>query len=250
MPIIADGRSEYQIIVPRRGMPVEGEAAKILQEALLEMTGVRLPVRWGDRTIPANPRIFVGTREADEPGLWDQDSYSIRPEGEDLWLTGAFRRGVHYAVVSWLESLGVRFFAPGSVRYPKRRVVKLPRREKKGVSAFAYRHVFYPTAQEPEWALRWKLNVHNGADRRWGPNARTHSHGHSFRGLVPERRHFDAHPEYFSLVDGSRRREQPQLCCTNPHVADVASETMSRWIADNPDRRIFAVAQNDWENYC
>ncbi len=250
MTLIADGRSEYQIVTPGRGFPVEERAALDLQDALFRMTGVRLPVRWGDRVIPPNPRILVGQRDADQPGLWDRDRYRIEPSGRDLLLAGAFRRGTHYAVHAFLESLGVRYFAPGAVHYPRRKVVRMPRKAVTSESAFAYRHVFYPTAQEPEWALRWKLNVHSGADRRWGPNASAHSFGHSFASLVPTRRYFDEHPEYFSLVDGYRRRERPQLCGTNPATAEAACETMARWIEQNPDRRIFAVGQNDWDNWC
>lgn len=250
MPIIENGRTRYQIVTPGRRFPVENEAARQLQKAFIEMTGARVPVRWGDRRTPKIPTIWLGETAATEPGFRDPDSYSIEPDGDDLRLTGKFRRGVHYAVAAFLESLGVGFYAPEVVHYPSLDRVELPDHSTRSESAFTYRNVFYPDTEIPEWAMKLKINVHHGGDRRWGPNAMAQSIGHSFAGLVPTDRYFDDHPEYFSLVDGLRRRERPQLCCTNPEVADAAAETMARWIQDLPDKRIFAVAQNDWHNWC
>jgi hypothetical protein len=250
MDMITHGASGYQIVTPGRLFPVENHAAENLQEALYRMTGVRLPVRWAHQRLPERPAILVGSRESDEPGLWDADTYEILPTGEDLILRGAQRRSSHYAVCSFLESLGARFWGPDSVHYPRLERVALPAAPVRSTAAFSYRHVFYPTAQAPEWAIRWKLNVHSGRDARWGANALAHSWGHSFEALVPVKEHFARHPEYFSLVDGRRRDRQQQLCCTNPEVADVASENMARWITEHSDRRIFAVGFNDWEGWC
>ncbi len=216
------------------------------------MTGVRLPVRTVDQRLPELPAMLVGSmeRRVPEPGLWDRDSYEVLTDGRDLLLRGSPGRGSLYAVYAFLESLGARWYGPEDVVLPRLKRVDLPRAPMRSTAAFGYRHVFYPTAQIPEWALRWKLNVHSGADRRWGPNARAHSWGHSFRALVPVATHFAEHPEYFSFVDGARRSQGEQLCATSPAVADVACESMARWIEENPDRRIFAVGMNDWLGWC
>ena len=249
--IIKGGASRYQIVHDRRRSAPEAYAARMLQDGLWRMTGVRLPVRWPEQRLADRPAILVGSgTQPDEPGLWDRDSYEILPQGDDLALRGSGERGTLYAVVAFLEWLGVRFYGPDEVVMPRRASVELPAELMRSTAAFSYRHVFYPTAQEPEWAVRWKLNVHNGRDARWGPNAAAHSIGHSFDALVPPGVHFEKHPEYFSLVDGSRRSHRQQLCCTNPDVADVACESMARWIETYPDRRIFAVGMNDWRNWC
>lgn len=250
MEIIQNGTTNYQIVTPGRRFPVENQAARFLQSALLAMTGVRVPVRWADRKTPAIPTIWVGKTEAGRPGIQDRDGYRIEVDGEDLHLFGPYRRGTHYAVFAFLESLGVGFYLPGNPTYPESERVELPAGDMSSQSAFTYRHVFYPDAQLPERALELKLNVHWGDDQRWGPNAYPHSWGHSFEALVPVERYFDDHPEYYSLVDGYRRRERPQLCCTNPDVTEVVCENMARWIEENPNRDIFAVGQNDWHNYC
>lgn len=250
MEIITSGTSSYQIITPGRHFPVENLAAENLQEGLYRLTGARLPVRWAHQRLPDLPAILVGSAGAGEAGLWEKDWYEVSPQSADLVLRGANRRGTHYAVNAFLESLGTRFWGPDHIVYPRLEHVALPASPTRSTAAIGYRHVFYPTAQVPEWAIRWKLNVHDGHDQRWGPNAIAHSWGHSFEALVPVEIFFGSHPEYFSLVDGQRRSRGQQLCCTNPAVAEVASESMARWIAQNPDRRIFAVAMNDWEGWC
>ncbi len=250
MTVIENGGTNYQIVTPGRSYPVENEAARRLQEALRQISGVRVPIRWGERKTPRIPTIFVGRTESADPGLRDRDEYRIDVRGRDLLLTGLYRRGTHYAVTAFLESLGTGFYHPDNPEYPQLDRIELPNSPVASTGAFSYRHVFYPDAQRPERALQLMLNVHDGDDDRWGPVERPHSWGHSFSGLVPTDRFFDSHPEYYSLVDGYRRRERPQLCATNPEVADVAAETMARWIRAHPRRRIFAVGQNDWHNYC
>jgi hypothetical protein len=248
--MIEGGRSPYQIVTPGRFTPVENHAAENLQDALYRITGVRLPVRWAQQRLPDRPAILVGSAETEPPALWQRDSYGILPVGRDLVLKGSDRRGTHYATVAFLEGLGARFWGPDCVHLPALDRVDLPTAPTRSTAAFGYRHVFYPTAQVPEWAIRWKLNVHDGRDERWGRNEVAHSCGHSFEVLVPTDRYFTEHPEYFSLVDGLRRDHGQQLCCTNPKVADVACEALRGLMAASPDRRIFSVAMNDWDGWC
>ena len=248
--IIENGLSSYQIVTPGRDFPVENEAARILSNALVEITGVRIPVRWGDRRITKMPTIWVGRKDAESTGLWNIDSYAIRVQGQDLYLTGSFRRGVFFAVSVFLEQIGVRFIAPEKVFYPKLAVISLPKKDICSIAAFAYRFVFYPDTQIPEWALMMKLNVHDGRDARWGLNDKAHSFSHSFRTLVPFAKYFDTHPEYFSMVDGHRRKEKSQLCCTNIDVVDVVCASLEERMMANPDKRIFSVGQNDWDQWC
>lgn len=72
---------------------------------------------------------------------------------------------------------------------------------------------------------------------------------HSFNNLVPEEKYFDEHPEYFSEIDGQRKRAT-QLCLTNPEVLKIAEQTLRGWIRDNPECRVFSVAQNDNMESC
>src|SRR5204863_199957 len=73
---------------------------------------------------------------------------------------------------------------------------------------------------------------------------------HTFNSILDPKKHFEQHPEYFSMVGGKRISEQTQLCLTNPDVLAIAIETVKGWIAKNPKANIFSVSQNDWYNPC
>ncbi len=73
---------------------------------------------------------------------------------------------------------------------------------------------------------------------------------HSFHELVPPEIYYEEHPEYYSLVNGERLRDRTQLCLTSEGVFQAARKTLRTWIRENPDCKIFSVAQNDWNNYC
>ena len=99
--------------------------------------------------------------------------------------------------------------------------------------------------------MRNRLNgKYSLATEEWGGKIDYQGFVHTFNGLVPPEEHFATHPEYFSEIDGQRVGERSQLCLTNPDVLRVATETVYRWIAENPAASIISVSQNDWHNYC
>jgi len=116
------------------------------------------------------------------------------------------------------------------------------------VPVLEYREVFYTSAFDGDWAVRNKMNgSHARLDSVRGGKI-TYSHFvHTFYELVPPGEYFDAHPEYFALVDGERRRQGAQLCLTNPDVLEIATERVKEWMRDAPEATIFSVSQNDGE---
>jgi uncharacterized protein DUF4838/PA14 domain-containing protein len=73
---------------------------------------------------------------------------------------------------------------------------------------------------------------------------------HTFNVLIPPDQYFDAHPEYFSLVKGERKKDHSQLCCTNEDVIRICTEETLKRIRQDPTAFVFSVSQNDWHNYC
>ena len=67
---------------------------------------------------------------------------------------------------------------------------------------------------------------------------------------MPPEKYFDEHPEYFSLVQGRRRKDQSQLCCTNPDVIRICTEAIREAMRQQPQATVFSVSQNDWDNHC
>ena len=116
---------------------------------------------------------------------------------------------------------------------------------------FAYRDLYWRGALNGRFALQCGLNsARADIAPEMGGKVSFYRYSHTFEELVPPEKWFDSHPEYFSLVNGKRRREHSQLCLTNPDVLEICIEGVRRWMREHPECRIFSVAQNDWYGYC
>ncbi|HOH31014.1 MAG TPA: DUF4838 domain-containing protein, partial [Candidatus Hydrogenedentes bacterium] len=89
-----------------------------------------------------------------------------------------------------------------------------------------------------------------GLEERHGGKIMYYGFVHTFEGLLPPETYYDAHPEYYALVDGKRLKERSQLCCTNPEVMELVAQEVRRRMAEHPEATVFSVSQNDWYNYC
>jgi hypothetical protein len=73
---------------------------------------------------------------------------------------------------------------------------------------------------------------------------------HNFEFIFPIEKYYGEHPEYYSLVNGTRVKDYPQLCLTNPDVLRIMIEAAKKTLRDYPNARIITLTQNDWGNHC
>jgi hypothetical protein len=204
------------------------------------------------------PAIYVNDRAAAKRAGLDVDALALGPEsfhlrtvGRDLHILGGGPRGVLYGVYELLETLGCRWFAPEVERIPRRRRIDLPPTRQTGGPAFEFRDMWVWDGSDPVW---WTRNRMNG----WYTPVPGYIGGHidyglfvhTFYTLLPPERFFGRHPEYFSLVNGARRRDRAQLCLTNPQVLDLVVRRLREVVREKPKARIFSVSQNDCAGYC
>ncbi len=168
-------------------------------------------------------------------------------------------QGVIYAIYHFFnEFMGVRWLAPGDVYVPQHAPPALPEISARVEPAFEYRYTDYmESIDDQEFAEAHKLLTDCG----FGLFA------HTVYELVPPETYFEEHPEYYSLISGTRRapvavdwrdpveaRKHPQqlgqLCFSSPDVAKVISDELRRRIRENPKPGIWSVSQMDWGNYC
>jgi len=225
-------------------------AAEELQSYVRRLTGVELPVS-KDGT---GPRIVLAAGAED---LGD-DGFRIVQKGGELRIEGG-RRGVLYGAYDVLQTFGgVEWYSSWCEEVPTRDRLEVPsgfvRTAKPAIPA---RDVFWKDVLDhPDFWSRLRLNCRafrSPAPEKFGGDAFRQSRGlsgHSFDKLVPPEKHFKTHPEYFSEVAGKRLRERTQLCLTNPEVLALVIKGVEQQIAREPSARIFAVAQNDWLNFC
>lgn len=237
----------YQIVVPADPSQVDEQAARVMQRYLDQMTGIELPIV-AEGAPSRDAEIILGdTRTQRRLGVVEdrsvlgEDGFTIRTKGQRLVIVGGTGMGTLYGVYTFLEDyLGCRMYSPEVLSIPRVATISLPPIDDTQVPAIEFREVYYRHALDPEYAAWHKLDHHA---EEWGLWV------HTFGGLVPPDRYFDAHPEYFSLVNG-KRIPSGQLCLTNDDVFDILVESLRGLMADKPNARYWSVSQNDTFGYC
>ena len=177
------------------------------------------------------------------------EGYRVSVTGRHTDIQGESPRAAVYGVYALLERLGAQFLAEDCEILPS--VTEWKPMSFSSRPDFAYRDLYWRGALNGRFALQCGLNSARAEiSPEMGGKISFYRYSHTFEELVPPEKWFDAHPEYFSLVNGRRQREHSQLCLTNPDVLEICIEGVRRWMREHPECRIFSVAQNDWYGYC
>jgi len=259
--VLADeGRSAFAIVVADDASPSTRYGAEELQRFLKQMTGVELPIR-SDKGPVAGHEIILGDnahlRQLGVAMDFDRlghEGYVIRTVGPHLVIAGGSLRGNLYGVYGLLEDhLGCRWFTPTVSRIPKRERLAIPALNETRKPALEYREPFVMDCFDGDWCARNRVNSsaaslegRHGGKVRFGRGMFVHT----FNRLVPPDKYFDAHPEYFSQINGKRVKDKTQLCCTNEEVVGICTDEMRKRMRQDPEALVFSLSQNDWINYC
>jgi hypothetical protein len=241
--ISATKLAEYQIVVPDQGSPVEQEAAERLQHYLAEMTR-KSPAVKKESDYRSGPAFFIGqTGRAKARGIdlkqLNQDGFAWHPAGKGLIIAGGTGKGVLYGVYGLLELWGFRMYTSKVIEVPKVKSVSLPKDPVVVTPVVEYRTTSYRDTRDAEY-----MNWHRLSSRDdWGLFV------HTFNELVPPDEFGKTHPEYFSLINGTRL-PGTQLCLSNPEVLTVLTAKLKQKMSEKPNAHYWSVSQNDNDQYC
>lgn len=251
------GKTAYTIILGQNASESEKWAAEELQQWLNEISGAEFPLKTDDEKNDEH-EIIIGYNKHAEALLSSKNKKPAKADetlhykniGPTIFLWGGSDRGSMYAVFSFLENeLGCRWYAPAVSVIPEKEKYTFQYLNHSESPSVRVRNDFYYEAFEPVWAARNKINgamsyreQHGGVEGYWSV--------HTFYPLMPPEEFFDAHPEYYSLIDGKRTHDRAQLCLTNPDVLDIITNRLRKKIRENPQYLIYSVSQNDWRNPC
>ncbi|HUZ46590.1 MAG TPA: DUF4838 domain-containing protein [Terriglobia bacterium] len=256
--LVRDGRSRYSIVLSPKASLSEQRGAHEFQHFLQEMSGAELPITTSAASGSGN-WIFMGQSEALDalnPGIpyakLGPEGFALKTMGQNLVIAGGRERGTMYGVSTFLEKLGCRWFAENASRIPRRPTITVPALDETQRPAFEYREPYATEAFGKDWAARNKVNggLATKLDASTGGSIQYYPFVHSFFHMIPPKKYFATHPEYFALIDGRRAHVKAQLCLTNAALLRVATETVLGWIKEHPDVEIFSVSQNDWNGWC
>lgn len=254
--ITDNGKSNYSIVLSTQASESEIHGAQELQHFLQIITGAYLPLCRDNENI-SGPMILIGNSSAlqkvdqsiDFKTLGDE-GFIIKTIDPHLILAGGKLRGTMYAVYTFLEKLGCRWYSAEASKIPSIPTLTVESINEIQKPAFAYREPFWYDAFDADWAAR---NKNNGSrtkvDQRRGGKYKYWG-GHNFHYLVPPAKFFGDHPEYYTFVNGKRIWEYAQLCLTNPELVRLTTRSILEVMDRDPGNDVYEISQMDWANWC
>ena len=253
-------------------IPTEITAAHQLQKYLQQITGNTLPVK-KESQVPDNaPQILVGNSTRAKVLLPDidwnhlgRDTIIIKTVGNKLILAGQRPRGSLYAVYQFLQDVtGCRWWTPTENTIPHNPQLKIPPLNIIYTPPFYYRQmhvVGFSWENDPEFQTIFHQDgQHQIQDVSWGGHYSILGFVHTFYKLIPPKKYFSEHPEWFSDPANNDLPCTPQstmpnasnsqLCLSAPGLVDEMAKNALALIDQNPDAGIISISENDNTHYC
>ncbi len=246
-----DGAASWKIVLPDEPTAVEKTAARELSEHLKLVTGADFATI-AEKEVPADGKalIFVGNTARAPKKDYKFDEILIRMDGGNLVLAGHEKRGCLYAVYSFLQDVvGVRWWAPEDTFIPKKPTLVVA--DDLNVSyapQMISREMYHRKAQPTVFSARMKGN--GSLTEEYGGAVRIINFVHSFYKYLPPEKYFEAHPDWYSELNGKRTHEGAQLCLTNEEMTAELIKNVLETLRKNPGAKMIDVSQNDWYGFC
>lgn len=270
LQLAKDGKTSYVIALANDAIPAEKTAAQQFQKYFQQITGAPIIIQSEDEVNAAAPQILIAAGERVKVLLPEQnwkslgaDGIVIKTIGNKLILAGGRPRGTLYAVFQFLEDVaGCNWWTPTESTIPYKSTFNVPPQNTVYVPPFNYRE-HYTTAvrKDPVFATIMRENGdHQTQTSEWGGHYSLLGWAHSFSKLLPPKKYFKQHPEWYSdQANGNKpgtaaskmpEAQDTQLCLSNPQVLDEITKQALAWIEENPDAGYISISQNDNQNYC
>lgn len=238
-------------------------AADELQRYLAIITGAS--VSHSDQ--PHHPEILLRLQSTDG----EEHGWYIAPDR--LTLYGDCPLSVLHAVYHFLEvHCGCRWLAEfeGGEIIPRLETLAVPCEEQQFRPAFSYRaftnfpDINIRTVAMVDWMAKNRFNRFmvfanvSGSFEAYerflrrelvARGLQVEMGHHSFCYFLPPGEFFDAHPEYYALLDGERTAEG-QLCTSNPAVVELVTERLGQFLDDHPEIDTVGLWPNDGYGWC
>ena len=258
--LVKKGKTKFKIVLSDSPQPVEVSAAKELKTYLDTITKINWTIATEKNVREKDPQILIGNSSRArkffpeiDPDKVPYDGIEIHLKKNKLLLTGHAQRGTLYAVNTFLEDvLGVRWWTSTEQKVPAYRDFALKPIDISYAPKLIYREAYYKDASDPMFTMRMKCNGALSAKitPEYGDYHRFAYFVHSFYSLIPPRKYFDEHPEWFSEIDGERKHERAQLCLTNEEMRRELTKNAIETLRNRPGAKFISISQNDWHGFC
>lgn len=252
MKISDSGKANAIIVLGSDATESEKTAATELVKYLKLISGADFQIK-SDASDSQN-NIFIGQTKITNDKLGGFDWNSLKSDGiiiksskSSLILAGDRPRGTLYAVYDFLENyLDCKFWTSKAEFVPNNGTINISDHiNYKYVPPFFSRETYYKdNIANPYFAVKCKSNGHyNNIPEGLGGYIELIGFVHTFDRLIPHS-NFEAHPEWFSLVDG-KRVPNAQLCLSNPELLENLADSVIKTLDNSKNPRLISVSQND-----
>ena len=251
MNIINKEYTKYHICYDKDAGECTRYAAGELQKYLYKATLCLIPL-FSSKCERRGPEIHIGNARGNDytkycEGLSNEGFVIKVLDNEDIIFISKSERGILYSIYEFLRKV-IKLNYLDSEFYVYDNVNKIDINDEIRYDfPFEYRECYFTDSFKESFASHnllnsnlAKLGSHVGGKTKW-----FNCH-HSFSDLISPDEYFDIHPEYFSEIDGKRVRVHTELCLSNPDVFNLCLKRVKEWIKNNPDCKVFSVAQDEW----
>ena len=262
MVLVKRHKPQATIVLANEPSEQAQEAACILQDYIEKISDAHIEIKKESENISGNTILVGHNQKVKDLSIevpsgstfqLNEEGFVIKTAGNSLILVGnedGEYRGTIYAVYTFLEELGCRWFFPGEFGevIPEIDTISVRAMDCIEHPSFRIRNIWYSgwapaTDQDHQdfrlWRDRNKLNTLSLSIPGDG----------SIRRLVPAKEYFENSPHLFALnKDGDRRSDM--LCLSEPETVNIAVKTIKDTFRDNPDTLSFGFAPPDGFPMC
>lgn len=187
------------------------------------------------------------------------EAFGIRSDGGRVRLLGNTDLGVSHAANRFLELLGRRvfFMGPNWEILPESKTLAFALNETSRPRIWSRKLAFTRMNIKGEDGdrdrrgdfQRWREANLMGESLGLNTSHAWHAIPNAFKAQgFPFQAEFEAHPEYFALVDGQRK--PPQFCVTNPGLQKIVTRYANQYFEVNPKADMVSLDTADQANWC
>jgi len=284
--LVLNGEAKAVIVLREGAVPPEQYAAEELSSYLAKITGANIGVTSSFVDKGGQTPIYIGIAadrflpelKADVEKL-GKEGFIYRAGKEGVVITAKNPMGVLYGTYAFLEEvLGVRWLMPGPEGefWPVLKTVEVSKVQSSQQPFFKDRRLGLSCTNINTvlkdtwvWMVRNRMQVESHYDPFWRDpevaslfgrlGVKLSGGGHVLASFVPVETYYDAHPEYFSLVGGTRRKgdhgvdehgQVYQRCTSNPEVIRLGADYIKDFFGEPRNGESFLIGNNDGAGWC
>lgn len=257
--LVREGEPRATIITAQdAGAPVQLAAAE-LQRYIAAISGAKLPLVKEGEAVSGFP-VYVGKTSVSAALLpREPEGLLIRSDSKRLIICGGSDRGTLYAAYRFLEqALGCRWLTRQTDFIPSRKTLEVPDLAFQSAPSFTMRTFVGRTDDRQAWGMKVGLNGQYDAKHAaisgncyYLPQAIQGCH--AYHQIIPTKLYYEAHPEWFPLVNGQRFRssgDTGQLCVTAPGLAAEFARRVIEVFDQDPNLQMVSISPNDGYGWC